>query len=71
MNFDKFTDVCMTGSISHSPGHTSLRTANVFPIVASIFRMEGSDDRKYVCCSQATVIQTSANFSFFNLHFQS
>ena len=34
----------------------SLRTADVFPVVASlhIFRRERSDDRKYVCCAQAS-----------------
>ena len=33
----------------------SLRTADVFPVVASLppKNMERSDDRKYVCCSQA------------------
>ena len=30
----------------------SLRSADVFPVVAS--RRERSDDRKYVCASQAT-----------------
>ena len=29
----------------------SLRTADVFPVVA-----ERSDDRKYVCCSQARLV---------------
>ena len=24
MKFDKFTDVCMTGSISHTPSHTNV-----------------------------------------------
>ena len=33
---------------------SSLRTADVFPVVASLFRRERSEDRKYVCCSQAT-----------------
>ena len=29
----------------------TLRTADVFPVVASLPPMERSDDRKYVCCS--------------------
>ena len=34
----------------------SLRTADVFPVVASLPFLEGeSDDRKYVCGSQATI----------------
>ena len=35
---------------------SSLRTADTFPVVASLplFRRERSDDRKCVCCSQAT-----------------
>ena len=36
----------------------SLRTTDVFPVVASLppkNNIEGSDDRKYVCCSQAMV----------------
>ena len=43
-------------SKSHCNTEHSLRTADVFPIVASlyiIFRRERSDDRKYVCRSQA------------------
>ena len=41
----------------------SLRTADAFPVVASlppkiaIFRRGGSDDRKCVCCSQSTLYQ--------------
>ena len=33
-----------------------VRSTDVFPVVASlpIFRRERSDDRKYVCASQAT-----------------
>ena len=36
--------------------HPSLQTADAFPVVASlaIFRRERSDDRKCVCCSQAS-----------------
>ena len=43
------------------PIFPSLRTAGAFPVVASlppkiaIFRRERCDDRKCVCCSQATV----------------
>ena len=35
---------------------SSLRTADTFPVVASLplFRRERSDDRKCVCCSQGT-----------------
>ena len=38
----------------------SLRTADVFPVVASlhIFRRERSDDRKYVCCAHASPKQS-------------
>ena len=35
-------------------GNCTLRSADVFPVVASLnFRRERSDDRKYVCASQA------------------
>ena len=48
------------GLITH---HDSLRTADAFPVVASLplssllslFRRERSDDRKCVCCSQASI----------------
>ena len=33
---------------------SSLRTADAFPVVASLPRRERSDDRKCVCCSQAS-----------------
>ena len=45
--------------LRYSPLEFSLRTADAFPVVASlppkiaIFRRERSDDRKCVCCSQA------------------
>ena len=47
--------------------YNSLRTSEVFPVIASllIFRRERSDDRKYVCCSQAILkCATSENTPF-------
>ena len=40
------------GLITH---HDSLRTADAFPVVVSLPRRERSDDRKCVCCSQASI----------------
>ena len=48
----------------------SLRTTDAFPVVAfflqkvAIFRMERSDDRKCVCCSQVTGARTLGTFNF-------
>ena len=44
----------------------SLRTAEVFPVVASLppKNRERSDERKYVWCSQARLSSTSRSFSF-------
>ena len=51
-----YTGTRLTTAIHRRP---SLRTADVFPVVTSlppinIFWRERSDDRKYVCVSQAT-----------------
>ena len=59
------TDLKQKRDCSHS---TSQRTADAFPVVASlplkiaIFRRERSDDRKCVCCSQATILQSYLPF---------
>ena len=42
--------------------NTSLRTADVFPVVASLPPKERSDDRKYVCRSQAESIRKKMLF---------
>ena len=42
--------------------NSSLRTADVFPVVASLPPKERSDDRKYVCRSQAESIRTKMLF---------
>ena len=49
----------ISGILTVGHGSLSLRTADVFPVVASLppkinFRRERSDDGKYVCRSQAT-----------------
>ena len=43
--------------------NTSLRTADVFPVVASFPAKERSDDRKYVCRSQAESTRKKCCFS--------
>ena len=43
--------------------NTSLRTADVFPVVASLPPKERSDDRKYVCRWQAESIRKKCCFS--------
>ena len=43
--------------------NTSLRTADVFPVVASLPSKERRDDRKYVCRSQAESILKKCCFS--------
>ena len=42
--------------------NSSLRTADVFPVVASLPPKERSDDRKYVCRSQAESIRKKMLF---------
>ena len=42
--------------------NSSLRTADVFPVVASLPPKERSDDRKYVCRSQAESIRKKCCF---------
>ena len=45
----------------------SLRTADAFPVVASLPPRERSDDRKCVCCSQATNLREIRNKSTMKL----
>ena len=44
---------------------SSLRTADAFPVVVSL-----PDDRKYVCCSQATEVGSSCSFKSASVVFQ-
>ena len=53
-------------------GYYNLRTADAFPLVASLpFWRERSDDRKCVCCSQARGIMEDVQMENNNMRFAS
>ena len=47
MKFDKFTDVCMTGGIRHTPCHTSV--CKIFHFSTYIFSADISPDMLKLC----------------------